>query len=71
MIPGLGWTPAIGDHVQTWFSDTPNGMSRVLKVEPYRGRFPQWFTHVLTVTAPRTRAGHLEMAWDSRRERKP
>lgn len=51
-----------GDKIETWFSGQPDRMSTILKVQPYAGKYPQYFSVVLTVTAPRTKAGHLEMA---------
>lgn len=52
----------IGDKVETFFSDAPDGKSTVLEVEPYRGRYTQYFTVVLKLTAPRTKRGWIEMA---------
>jgi len=51
----------VGDKIETWFSDSPDGQSTVLAIEPYRGKYTQDFTHVLRVTAPRTRRGWLEI----------
>jgi hypothetical protein len=53
--------PKVGDMMSTWFSDQPDGMSRVLAVEPYRGRYTQWFAWTVRLTAPRTRRGWMEM----------
>ena len=58
-----GTVPRMGDYLGTWFSGRPDGLSRVLAVTPYRGRYPQWFRFVLTLTAPATRAGSLEMTY--------
>lgn len=58
--------PQPGDKLPTWFSNEPDGMSTVVKVYPYRGAYPEHFTHVLVLTAPRTQAGVLEMSYDSR-----
>ena len=52
----------VDDKILTWFSDEPDGMSRILKVFPYTGRYPQWFTHIVRVTSPRVRKGWVEMA---------
>ncbi len=54
-------TPKVGDRVSTWFSGCPDGLSTVLHVEPYRGKYPQFFTHVLRVSAPNTVRGWMEM----------
>lgn len=53
--------PKVGDLIETWFSDKPSGMSTILAVEPYRGKYTQWFTYTLRVTAPRTRNGWMEL----------
>jgi len=52
----------VGDEIETWFSDMPGGKSRILGIRPYRGKYPEFFTHTLALTAPRTRAGKLDMA---------
>lgn len=54
--------PRVGEMMPTWFSGDASGMSRVLAVEPYRGKYPQWFTWVVKLTALNTRRGWLEMA---------
>lgn len=51
-----------GDKYPTWLSAEPDGMSTIVFVRPYKGAYPKAFTHVLTLTAPRTRAGVLEMS---------
>lgn len=51
----------VGEKIETWFSDSNDGMSTILSIEPYRGKYRQFFTHVLRVTAPRTRAGWIEI----------
>lgn len=52
----------IGDKIETWFSNSKDGMSTILAIEPYRGRYTQWFKFTVRVTAPRTRRGWMEMA---------
>lgn len=47
---------------ETWFSKDESGRSRVLACFPYRGRYPEMFTHVLRLSAPATRRGWIEMA---------
>ena len=37
-------------------------LASVLKVTPYRGKYPQLFNTVLLLQAPNTRAGAIEMA---------
>ena len=56
----------IGDRIETWFSDRPDAKSTVLAVCPYNGRYKEIFDCVVRVTAPRTQAGHIDMAYDSR-----
>jgi len=54
--------PSIGDHISTWFSDREDGYSIVMdEPEKYTGRYPESFTHVLRVTAPRTQRGWMEI----------
>lgn len=36
-------------------------VAKVMGVRPYTGRYPQFFTHVLQLSAPNTRRGWLEM----------
>ena len=60
--------PKIGDKIETWFSDQPNGMSIVMAVRPYTTattrtwqKYPNMFSWIVTVTAPRTNEGTLEL----------
>jgi hypothetical protein len=43
-----------------------NHMARVIAIEPYRGVYQDWFDTVLTLTAPETRNGALQMTYDTR-----
>ena len=54
-------TYSVGDKITTWFSNEPDGLSTVLAVEPYRGRYTDLFRWTLKVTAPRTKNGWLEL----------
>lgn len=57
----------IPERVEVWRSvSDPNHMARVLKVERYTGRYPEFFTHVLTLEAPNTKKREIEMAYDAR-----
>jgi len=58
----------VGDRVPTWFSEQADGRSTVLAVEPYTGRYPQWFAYSIRVTAPRTKRGWMELCVGKRRE---
>jgi len=49
-----------GDRVQTFWNDA----AEVLETLPYTGRFPEHFNVVLRVSAPSTRRGWLEVAFD-------
>lgn len=55
---------AVGDRIPTWFSGQEDGMSTVTGVYPYIGAYPQFFTHILTLTAPNTRSGELSMTYN-------
>jgi hypothetical protein len=56
----------VGDQIETWFSGRDDGLSTVLAITPYRGRYTQWFTHTVRATAQRTQNGWLDMAVDLR-----
>jgi len=50
----------IGDLYPTWYSDRPDKMSTVIDISPYTGRYKEFFTHVLRLTAPKTCRGWME-----------
>ena len=50
--------PKVGDQLDMWFS---GGV--VVNVRPYTGRYPQWFTLFVSVTAIDTVNGTMEFAW--------
>jgi hypothetical protein len=50
----------IGSKYPSWFSDRPDGLSTIIAVEPYEGRYSDHFTHVLRLSAPRTKRGWME-----------
>lgn len=52
----------VGDKYPTWFSDNEEGLSLVLDIKPYTGKYKEFYTSVLVLSAPRTRKGSLEMA---------
>ena len=58
----------VGAAYPTWFSGNADGLSRIVAVKPYTGIYPQWFTHVLELTAPNTNKGTVEMTADARSE---
>lgn len=47
-----------------WQTSRPDNMARVISTQPYEGRYPQFYTHVLVLEAPRTHSGTLEMAYN-------
>jgi hypothetical protein len=54
--------PEVGSLYPNWY----NKPAIVLAVFPYTGKYPEWFTHVLRLSAPSTKQGWLEMAADLR-----
>lgn len=56
--------PRVGSRYRTWFSDREDGMSRILAVFPYTGPFPEHYSWVVRVTAPRTYRGWMELSYD-------
>jgi hypothetical protein len=60
-------TLTVPDEVRVWWTvNRPHNMAKVVKVEPYVGCYPDYFTHVLTLDAPNTRRGTVEMDYDAR-----
>lgn len=52
----------------SWFlGDLPDGSSTVLAVTAYTGHYPEHFTHVLRLAAPRTDRGWIEEAVNLRK----
>jgi hypothetical protein len=43
----------VGDKIDTWF---PGG--EILSIRRYNGKYPEWFTHFVRVTAPRAESNH-------------
>ena len=64
-VLGADGLPAVGDEIRTWFSGRPNGMSRVLAIRPYQGRYSQWYTHVIQASAAATDRGWMEFAYQA------
>lgn len=61
----------VGDKFPVWWrtgEKDANGenLAAVIAVEDYRGAYPQWFDKVLTLAAPNTRSGALQMTYDTR-----
>jgi hypothetical protein len=52
-----------GDKIEYWLSDQEDGMCTVIAVRPYTGRYPEFFIQIVTLTAPRTKKGEMEIAW--------
>lgn len=49
-----------------WSGDQSDGSASVLAAQPYTGRYPEHFTHILRLAAPRIHKGWLEMTVDLR-----
>jgi hypothetical protein len=59
----MGRTVRKGDTLLYWVSGTDDGISEVLEVLPYRGRYPNIFNCVLRLSAQRTMKGWVETAF--------
>jgi hypothetical protein len=58
-----GATVKIGDKIKVWwFTGAPDNFAEVIAVAPYRGRYKEHFNCVLTLRAPTTKSGTLDMA---------
>lgn len=55
-------TIRVGNKYPTWFSGNSDGLSTILDVYPYKGRYKDWFTHILKLSAPSTARGWMEMS---------
>jgi hypothetical protein len=51
-----------GRQYPSWFSGRSDGLSTIIAVLPYAGRYREHFTHVLRLSAPGTNRGWMEMA---------
>jgi hypothetical protein len=56
----------IGDMYPVWWwqprkDEQGRNLARIINIEPYKGRYPELFSQVLTLTAD-TKSGQLEMA---------
>jgi len=49
-----------------WAGDQSDGSASVLAAQPYMGRYPEHFTHILRLAAPKTYRRWLEIAVDLR-----
>lgn len=54
--------PKVGGKMKTWFSDRPDGYSTILGVRKYDGKYTEFFSWIVKLTAPRTSQGWAEMA---------
>ena len=50
----------VGDKYPTWFSGNADGLSIILDIFPYTGRYKDWFTHVIRLSAPSTMRGWMD-----------
>lgn len=68
----VGWIKTaelkVGDLINTWFSDKYDGFSTILEIRPYqhktgyRQKYADIFTHIIKVSAPRTKKGWIEFS---------
>lgn len=63
----------VGEFWPVWWNtgrEKVNGFypARIEAVEPYTGRYKEWFTHVLILECPSTKNGALPMTVDLRSE---
>lgn len=54
--------PKVGDKIPLWCSGSPDGLSTVMAVLPYRGPLA-CVKCILRITALRTKRGWLEISW--------
>lgn len=64
-------TVKVGDFYPVWWATGQRNaqgqpLAVVFAVNPYRGLYPEWFSHVLVLKAPHTKRGWLDMAVDLR-----
>lgn len=50
-----------GDLYPVWWWTPPANMARIIEIQPYRGRYPEYFSHVLRLFSD-TKQGWLDMA---------
>jgi len=58
--------PEVGDTIYTWASGREDGMATVLEVRPYTGRYPEFFSCIVTHTVERKHGygpTSMETAW--------
>ena len=58
----------VGDKIPFWGSGSPDGLSTVLAIFPYTGKYTNEFNCVLRLTAQRTKRGWLEMAYKQEKQ---
>jgi hypothetical protein len=50
----------VGDKIEFWGSGSPDGLSTVLEIRPYTGRYPEYYNCVLKLSAKRVDRGWME-----------
>lgn len=50
------WWNTGSEYINGWYT------AKIIDIKPYKGAYPQYFTHVLQLTNPGTRRGWTEMA---------
>lgn len=56
--------PKVGDKIKFWGSGRADGMSTILAVRKYDGRYKEYFNWIVTLTAEGTIHGQIEMAME-------
>lgn len=54
--------PKVGDKISFWGSGKEDGMSTVLYVRKYDGKYKEYFKWIVTLTAETTKKRSIEMA---------
>ena len=52
--------PEVGDMVRAYVTEP---LQTITEVRPYTGKYPQWFTHFITITSPITPSGRVKGVW--------
>lgn len=57
----MSGAPKVGDRIPTWFSGESDGLSTIIEVRPYVGRYTELFRFIVRATAPRSMRGWMEV----------
>jgi hypothetical protein len=50
----------VGQKIPAWFSGAEDDLSTIIKISPYTGKYPQFFTVIIRATARGTKRGWME-----------